>query len=115
MVRQAVFGALLSLAIGSFSGRIIAIQDTPPSAGSRPPAEIPLSRLKPDAAFPLPFEPGAVAADDAVWAIDRPAGAVVRLAAKDNSVGTPVPVGAQPCASLAIAFENIWAPLCGDG
>jgi streptogramin lyase len=115
MVRQAVFGALLSLVICSFPGRIIAIQDTPPPAGSRPPAEIPLSRLKPDAAIPLRFEPGAVPADDAVWTIDRTAGAIVRLAAKDNSVGAPVPVGGQPCASLAIAFESVWAPLCGDG
>ena len=115
MVRQAVFAASLSLAIWSFSGRIFAIQDTQPPAATRPAAEIPLSRLKPDAAFPVRFEPGAVSTDDAVWAIDRAAGAIVRLAAKDNSVGTPVPVGGQPCASLEVAFESVWVPLCGDG
>jgi len=115
MVRQAVFGALLSLAVSPFSGRILALQDKPATLAPRPVTEIPLSRLTPDARLPVPFEPGAAASEDAVWVSERAAGALVQVAAKDNVVASPIQVGASPCASIAVAFDSVWVPLCGDG
>lgn len=114
MIRQAVFGTVLTLTLAPMPGGFAAAQDKA-EVTSRPPAEIPLERLKPDATFAVPFEAGAVASDDAVWMADRAAGALVRIAAKDNATGTPVKVGSQPCASLALAFDSVWVPLCGDG
>jgi streptogramin lyase len=79
-----------------------------------PAAQIPISRLKPDATIRVTLAPGAVATDDAVWTADAKSGAVVRIDAKDNSVAAPVPAGASVCGSLANAFSSIWVPSCGD-
>ena len=73
-----------------------------------------MARLTPDATLQVRLEPGAVASDDAVWLPGRVTGSLVRIEAKGNVVGTPVAVGAQPCASLVVAFDSVWVPLCGD-
>lgn len=70
--------------------------------------------MPPDAVVALTFTPGAVASDDAVWVRVRDAGAIVRIQAGDNTLGTPILVGAEPCASLVAAFGSVWVPLCGD-
>lgn len=103
------------VAVLPLSARHFPVQETPAPASARPPAEIPLARLTPDAALPLAFEPGAIASPDAVWVADRGAGTLVRIGAKDNGVGTPLAVGDRPCASLVLAFDSIWVPLCGSG
>ena len=97
MIRQVVFGLLLAL-----------------SQSALPPGQIPISRLTADATLPVALTPGAVASDDAVWILDARAGAVVRVEAKGNKVGTAVPVGANACASLVVAFTSMWAPSCGE-
>jgi streptogramin lyase len=120
MNRQAVFGALLTVSIAALPGPAAGRQEPPTNSAPRPPAEIPLARLKPDAVLALPFVPGAVASDDAVWVPSRSngsiaqIGSIVRIEAKTNTVGAPIAVGAGPCASLVIAFESVWVPLCGD-
>lgn len=73
-----------------------------------------MARLTPDATLQVRLEPGAVASDDAVWLPGRETGSLVRIEAKGNLVGTPIAVGAQPCASLVVAFDSVWVPLCGD-
>jgi YVTN family beta-propeller protein len=111
MFRQALFGVTLLAASGlTLDG--IAQKDA--AAPQRPPVEIPLARLQADAKLPIALEPGAVASEDAVWTMQRAAGAVVRIQAKDNAAETPIVVGAQPCASLIVAFDTVWIPLCGD-
>ena len=115
MLRQAVFGAWVSIALIPLSGQNFAFQDKNAAATNRPPAEIPLARLKPDATLAVPFEPGATASADAVWVMDRAAGAIVRIGASDNTAGAPIAVGGQPCASLVVAFDGVWVPLCGGG
>jgi virginiamycin B lyase len=97
MIRQVVFGLLLALA-----------------QPASPAGQIPISRLTADATLPISLAPGAAASDDAVWILDARAGSVVRVEAKGNKVGTAVPVGAQACASLVVAFTSVWAPSCGD-
>ena len=84
-----------------------------PSTTPRPPADIPLARLKADATVAVALAPGSIESDDAVWVPNRVAGTVVRVDAKDNSLGAPIAVGAEPCASLVVAFDNVWVPLCG--
>src|SRR5512134_2047026 len=113
MNRQAVFGALLTLSLAAMSGRAAAEQEPPATSTSRPPAEIPLARLKPDAVLASPFAPGAVASEDAVWVPSRSGGTIIRIDAKANTLGAPIAVGAEPCASLVVAFESVWVPLCG--
>jgi YVTN family beta-propeller protein len=118
MGRNAVLSGLLGLTLaGGVTETIPTTQNTSPSMPStraRPIAEIPFARVPPDAVVALTFEPGAVASDDAVWVRARNAGAIARIQAKDNTVGTPMVVGAEPCASLALAFGSVWVPLCGD-
>jgi virginiamycin B lyase len=104
-----VFALVLTLAPG-----ILHAQNSPPVA-PRPPAEIPLARLKPDAKVALALAPGSIESDDAVWVPDRAAGTVVRVDAKANSLGEPIAVGKQPCASLVVAFASVWVPLCDGG
>ena len=109
MLRPIVFALVLTLAPG-----ILHAQNSSPAA-PRPPAEISLARLKADATVAVALAPGSVGSDDAVWVANRAAGTVVRVDAKDNSVGAPISVGTQPCASLVVAFASVWVPLCGGG
>ena len=109
MLRPIVFALVLTLAPG-----IIHAQNSSPAA-PRPPAEISLARLKADATVAVALAPGSVESDDAVWVANRAAGTVVRVDAKDNSLGAAIAVGTQPCASLVVAFASVWVPLCGDG
>ena len=88
---------------------------SPPAPAPRPPADIPLARLKADATVALALAPGSVESADAVWVPNRAGGTVVRIDAKDNSLGVPIAIGGQPCASLVVAFDSVWVPLCGDG
>jgi YVTN family beta-propeller protein len=114
-------GAILLLLSGlaptpSDPGRAAhAVQDQPKGTTAKaPPAvEIPFSRLVADAVVPIGLEPGAAASSDAVWVIAREGGAVVRVDPAANAAGTPVHVGDGPCASLAVAFDSVWVPLCG--
>ncbi len=104
-----IFALVLTLAPG-----IVHAQNSSPAAPP-PPADIPLSRLKADATVAVALAPGSVESDDAVWVPNRAAGTVVRVDAKDNSVGAPIAVGTQPCASLVVAFASVWVPRCGGG
>ena len=97
MIRQVVFGLLLTLSPPAFQA-----------------GQIPISRLSADATLPVTLTAGAVASDDAIWILDAKGGAVVRVDAKGNKVGGAVPVGADACASLVVAFASVWAPSCGD-
>jgi YVTN family beta-propeller protein len=99
----------LALSLGTSSS---AIQHDQPKG--RPPVEIPLTRVPPDAVLTIAFAPGAVASDDALWVADRAAGSIIRIDSAKNTLGTPIPVGAGPCASLVVAFTSVWVPLCGN-
>lgn len=99
MIRQVVFALMLGMT------QPVLTQD----------GAIPLSRLRADAVLPLALSPGSGSSSSAVWIADRAKGTVVAVAAKDNKVGTPVPIGAQPCASIVTAFKSVWVPSCGEG
>ena len=111
MIRQVVFILLLGWPLQALA------QAPSPDASKpvpRPPADIPFARLTPDAIIPLSLGPGAVESEDGVWFSDRDRGSIVRVEAKDNTAGAPIVIGVQPCASLAVAFDSIWVPMCGD-
>ena len=114
MLRQAFFGVVFTVALGAVSMTSRGVPDQPAPAPSRPPADIPFSRLTPDATIATAFQPGAVASDDAVWVPGRETGTVTRIETKGNTVGTPIAVGLEPCASLVLAFDSLWVPLCGE-
>lgn len=111
MFRQALFGMALGL-VTTLAIAGASQSDSP--AKPRPPVEIPLARLQADAKLAVSLEPGAVASDDAVWTMQRAAGTVIRIQASDNAVGTAITVGDQPCASLVVAFDTVWVPVCGE-
>jgi DNA-binding beta-propeller fold protein YncE len=106
MVRQAVFGILLTLALSGILGSTLWGQ------GTSVPPSIDMSRLKPDASIAIAFEPGAVADGETLWVPSRAAGGITSIDAKSNAVGEAVAVG-DACGSLVVAFEHVWAPLCG--
>jgi virginiamycin B lyase len=111
-----LFGLLLAMALG-WAGldAVPAAQNASAAAATPPrlPTVIPFERLTPDAVVPVALHPGAAASDDAVWTLAPSAGGVIRIMAKDNTPGPPIAVGAGPCASLALAFDSVWVPLCG--
>ena len=86
-------------------------QNTTPAA-PRPAPELEFSRLKPDAIIPIELEPGTAVTPDALWIPQRQAKAIVRIDAKTNKPDAPIAVVAAPCASLSVAFETVWVPLC---
>ena len=110
------FGALLALALWWGGGQGAAKgQDAsaPAPAPPRPPVDIPLARLTPDAVVAVTLAPGAAASDTGLWTIDGTSG-VVQIDVKTNKAATPIAVGAGPCASLEVAFGSVWVPLCGE-
>ena len=74
-----------------------------------------MARLKADAVLTVELGAGSVDSVDGVWIADRTARTIVRIDAKDNTAGSPVSLGAEPCGSLVVAFESVWVPLCSDG
>ncbi len=75
---------------------------------------IPITRLKPEAVFPVPGAPDWIAVDESVWISNYPKDSVTRLDAKTNQVAATVPTGKQPCSGLAAGFGSLWVPNCGD-
>jgi virginiamycin B lyase len=114
MIRQVLFG-VLALAVfraeawGQAPARIGG-----GAAAARPPAEIPFTRLTPDAVIPVTLEAGATATTDAIWVAGSAAGTITRLDPKANTAGTPMAAGPSPCASLSAGFDSVWVPLCGS-
>ena len=107
MIRQVVFTLLL--------GSSLAASGQAPKSAPPPPADIPFARLTADATVAVALGTGSIEAADGIWIANRAAGTIVRIDAKDNTAGTPVPAGAEPCGSLVAAFDSVWVPLCGDG
>jgi virginiamycin B lyase len=114
MIRQGLFGVLVLgvVAVPPSGAQSSAQSGTP--APTRPPSEIPFSRLTPDAVLPVTMEAGAAATADAIWVPGRSAGTIVRLDPKANTVGLPIAAGSSPCASLSAGFDGVWVPLCGS-
>src|SRR5687768_1009689 len=108
MIRQVVFLLLTTTLTASPGGQA-------PKSAPLPPAEIPFARLTADAVVAVDLEPGSIESTDGVWSPNRSAGTIVRIDAKENTAGTPIVVGTDPCASLVVAFDSVWVPLCGDG
>jgi virginiamycin B lyase len=105
-----------------------AIQTAQNSSPSRPVAELPLSRLTPDASIALELEPGATLSSDALWLPQRQSSSVVRVDPKNNTPGKPIELGQAPCGSIVISSAppalgppappppgDVWVPLCAAG
>jgi virginiamycin B lyase len=111
MVRETTFAVMLGLALTAHSGSL-AQNSTPAGPSSAKPVTIPFARLTPDARLPVALGPGAVAAPDGVWTADPSGNTVTRLDAKTNTADPSVALAGPACASLAVAFDTAWAPLC---
>jgi len=90
-------------------------QQAPPKPGVKTPGvQIPMSLLKPDAAFEVPGAPDWIAIEDSVWISNYPKDSVTRLDPKTNKVAEVVATGKKPCSGLAVGFGSLWVPNCGD-
>lgn len=107
MIRQVVFALLLGLPVYGSA------QDAKPASPA--PADTLFSKLTADAVVPIALAPGAVEAPDGVWTLNRAAGSITRIDAKDNKPAPPIVIGTDACASLVVAFDSVWVPLCGSG
>jgi virginiamycin B lyase len=98
------------------------------STPSRPIAELPLSRVKPDAAIAVELAAGATLSADALWIPQPHHSSIVRIAATNNTPDSPIPVGGPPCGSLVVSATSrppgessrsrpeggdVWVALCG--
>lgn len=113
MVRETTFVVLgmalaASLAAAGFSTQ----NSTPAAPGPPKPATLVFSRLMPDARVPAALAPGATSGTDAVWTADPAGNAVIRFDAKTNAADPPIALAAPACASLTVAYDTVWAPLC---
>jgi virginiamycin B lyase len=108
MIRQVVSTILVTSALVASPGAQ-AVKNSPP------PADIPFERLTADAVVKVALGPGSIESTDGIWIADRAAGTIVRIDAKDNTLGTPIVTGSDPCGSLVAAFDSVWVPLCRDG
>jgi virginiamycin B lyase len=75
----------------------------------------PMSELHALAKFSVPGSPDWVAIGDSVWISNNPKNNISRLDPKSNQVADTIAVAAKPCSGLAIAFDSVWVPTCGDG
>ncbi|MDP2055877.1 MAG: hypothetical protein Q8L75_19745 [Acidobacteriota bacterium] len=107
MIRQVVSALLLAVPVYTSAQA--------PKPVSPPPADILFSKLTADAIVPMSLDPGAVEAPDGVWTLNRAAGSITRIDATGNKPAPPIVVGTDACASLVVAFDSVWVPLCGDG
>lgn len=81
---------------------------------STPGVKIPMTKLKPDAVFSLPGVPDWLAIDEHVWVSNSPKNTVHRLDPKTNTVAATIEVGKHPCSGLAVGFDSLWVPNCGE-
>src|ERR1700730_15967025 len=75
----------------------------------------PMSELHALAKFSIPGSPDWVAIGDAVWISNKPQNNVSRIDPKTNQISAVLPVGKAPCAGLALGFDSVWVPNCGEG
>lgn len=77
-------------------------------------AEIPLTRLKPDAVIAVALGRGAHASADGIWIHQPDTRSVVHVVAKNNTAEAPVMVGRATCASLLMVANELWTATCDD-
>jgi YVTN family beta-propeller protein len=80
---------------------------------STPNVKIPMDRLVPDAIYDVPGAPDWLAIGEQAWVSNKPKDAISRLDPKSTTVAT-FAVGKRPCSGLAIGFDSVWVPSCGD-
>ena len=78
-----------------------------------PGVRIPITKLKPDAVYPITGAPDWMVIDEATWVSNSPLNSVARMDPKSAQFVT-VTVGKEPCSGLAAGFGSLWVPNCGD-
>jgi virginiamycin B lyase len=75
-----------------------------------------ITELKPTAVIRLGKTADWVAvAPDAVWVGSTGPNAVHRIDPNTNTRVATVKLAGEPCAGLAVGFDSVWVPLCGEG
>jgi virginiamycin B lyase len=109
---------------GGVSSAGSAQNSTPP----RPIAELPLSRVTPDATVAVELAAGATLSADALWIPQPHHSSIVRIAASNSTPDTPIAVGGPPCGSLVVSAAprppgapsvsrpegDVWVAMCGE-
>jgi virginiamycin B lyase len=109
------FLAAITIGIAVSAPAVLFAQPRPPKPGVKTPgAQIPLSRLKPDAEVSVPGSPDWIAVGESVWISNKPKDTVVRIDPKTNKAVDTIADLKKPCSGLAIGFDSLWVPNCGD-
>jgi len=109
------FFLVCSLSICGQEAPVAARPPRPVKPGVKTPGvQIPMTLLKPEAAFDVPGSPDWIAVGEAVWISNKPKNSITRIDPKTNKVAEVIPVGKGPCSGLALGFGSLWVPNCGD-
>jgi len=95
-------------------GRVLAAQ-TPaasPTPKAPPPTRLAFASLVPEATFDLGGSRDFAAGDEAVWVLNREAGALSRIDPQSNRVTQTIAVGPGGCAGLGAGFGAVLVPQC---
>ena len=115
---------LPSLSISVIFAALCVAQTSPPQTKhSAPPikrgvqtpgVQIPLAKLVPVAAINI--APGAdwIAVDDDIWVSDKAKNIVARIDPRTNKLTQTITGFNKPCSGLAIGFDSLWVPNCGN-
>src|SRR5215831_242992 len=77
-------------------------------------AQLPSSKIVPDAEYPIPGNPDWLAmGEDMVWVNSKPTDYVFRMDPLTNRVVAQVPVK-KPCSGLIIGAGTLWSPSCEE-
>ncbi len=79
-----------------------------------PGVQIPLAKLVPSATFDIGKASDWIAIDHDVWVSIKPKNLVVRIDPRTNKVVQTIGGFNKPCSGLAVGFESLWVPNCGN-
>jgi len=115
-MRVSAAAAVLTLALcgcrhkGSESATSTKARPEPPGV---PAVQVPFASLKPEATWKIGETADWVAiAPDAVWVAGTKPDFVYRIDPKTNKIVASVPLPAEACAGLELAFGSVWVPVC---
>ena len=87
----------------------------PPKPGIKTPGvQIPLAKLVPVATVQIGGSPDWIAIDADVWVSNKPKNIVTRIDPRTNTIAQTISGFDKPCSGLAVGFESLWVPNCGN-
>jgi virginiamycin B lyase len=98
-----------------FAAACLAQSGEPLRPGVKTPGvQIPLAKLVPSATFNLGKASDWIAIDKDIWVSIKPRNVVSRIDPRANKVVQVIGGFDKPCSGLAVGFDSLWVPNCGN-